>query len=228
MTSSSESVVLRGDRAGAATPLRTPDLRSGGWTRFGNTGVLGDAVTEQTLDHLADRTRAAATAQGYAVGWAQGKREAEAAGRLATTEREHRERQSEARREAEHTAAVSALHAAAAALGSSTAEVCAALEGGASELAYAVTAEVLALTAATTTPSEVVRRVLALLPQGPLATLRLHPSVAGDLATAALPETVLVRADASLGPADAVVELEDHVLDLRVDQALARVREVLT
>lgn len=227
MTSSSEGLVLRGDRAVTATPLRTPDLRSGGWTRFGNAGVLGDAVTEKTLDDLADRTRAAAEAQGYAVGWAQGKREAEAGERLAAAERETRLRSEEARRVAEHTAAVTGLREAAAALRAATTEVCTHVEEAASELACALTAEILGLTLATVTPADVVRRVLALVPNGPLATVRLSPSVCRDAAVADLPDSITLRADASLGPADAVVELEDHVLDLRVDQALARVREVL-
>ncbi len=228
MTSSSEGLVLRGDRAGTATPLRTPDLRSGGWTRFGNAGVLGDAVTEQTLADLADRTRAAAEAQGYAVGWAQGKREAEAGERLAAVERDARLRSEESRRHAEHTAAVTGLREAAAALRDATTEVCTHVEETASELACALTAEILGLTVAAVTPADVVRRVLALVPNGPLATVRLSPAVCRDAAAADLPDSVTLRADPTLGPADAVVELEDHVLDLRVDQALARVREVLS
>jgi flagellar assembly protein FliH len=227
MTSSSEGLVLRGERAGTATPLRTPDLRSGGWTRFGNAGVLGDAVTERTLDDLADRTRAAAEAQGYAVGWAQGKREAQAAEARATAEREARTRQDEARRHAEHTAALTGLREAAAALRSATDAVVSHVEEAASELACDLTAEILGVAAAAVTPADVVRRVLALVPTGPLATVRLNPSVCRAAASADLPASVTLRADASLGPADAVVELEDHVLDLRVDQALARVREVL-
>ena len=81
MTSSSEELVVRADRAAQVTPLSTPDLSAGAWTRLGRPGVRGDAVTEETLSTLADRTRAAAHAQGYAVGWAQGMREADAAAR---------------------------------------------------------------------------------------------------------------------------------------------------
>ena len=42
------------------TPLATPELRTGVWTRFGGTSVLGDAITEETLSALAESTRNAA------------------------------------------------------------------------------------------------------------------------------------------------------------------------
>jgi flagellar assembly protein FliH len=51
--------------------------------------------------------------------------------------------------------------------------------------------------------------------------------VADAAAAAALPPSVIVVADHSLAPADAVAELDDHLLDLRVDRALDRVREAL-
>ncbi|HEY1134125.1 MAG TPA: hypothetical protein VGE77_06075, partial [Nocardioides sp.] len=55
-----------------------PELRTGNWTRRGGPGVLGDPVTEELMDALATSTRAAAQSQGYAVGWAQGRRDAAA------------------------------------------------------------------------------------------------------------------------------------------------------
>ena len=57
-----------------AAPAEPPDLRTGVWTRLGDDRVLGDAVTEAVLGALAERTRDAAQAQGYAVGWAEGQR----------------------------------------------------------------------------------------------------------------------------------------------------------
>ncbi|HEY9562838.1 MAG TPA: hypothetical protein VIR30_03615, partial [Nocardioides sp.] len=75
MTSSSEARVLRGPVD--VTVLPAPDLRAGEWTRFGSGNARGDAVTENTLAALADSTRDAARAQGYAVGWAEGRRRAE-------------------------------------------------------------------------------------------------------------------------------------------------------
>jgi flagellar assembly protein FliH len=226
MTSSSEELVIRADRAGLATPLATPDLSTGAWTRWGAPGVRGDAVTEDVLATLADRTRAAAQAQGYAVGWAKGVREAEAAAREARVEEETRRTHEEARREAEHAAAVSALRAAARRLEELTASTQEQLAAQATELAFAVTAEVLGTQAAAQPGEDVVRRALAVLPDEAVATVRLHPSVARETATD-LPVGVAVVADPTLGPADALVELSDHVIDLRIDQALARLREVL-
>jgi flagellar assembly protein FliH len=69
--------------------------------------------------------------------------------------------------------------------------------------------------------------VLAVLPEGRVATVRLHPTVARSMAASELPAIVEVAGDPTMAPADALVELADHVLDLRVDRALARVREVL-
>lgn len=226
MTSSSEELVIRAERAGLATPLVTPDLSTGAWTRWGAPGVRGDAVTEDVLATLADRTRAAAQAQGYAVGWAKGVREAEAAGREARAAEQAQHSRDEARRESDHAAAVSALREAAHRLEELTTNTCARLEAQASELALAVTAEVLGTVAAGQAAEDVVRRALAVLPDEAVATVRLAPSVARS-ATTDLPAGVRVVADSDLGPADALVELSDHVIDLRIEQALVRVREVL-
>jgi flagellar assembly protein FliH len=229
MTSSSEDLVIRAERAGAVTPLATPDLTTGGWTRWGTAGVRGDAATEDTLSTLADRTRAAAHAQGYAVGWAKGVREAEEAARSARLEEEARLSAAEARRTSEHAEAVSALHQAAHELHRLAASLGQQLETQATGLAWAVTAEVLGAQAVRQTPEDVVRRVLAVLPDAaPVATVRLHPAVARDAAAGTLPSGVEVLADPGMGPADALVELTEHILDLRVDQALARVREALS
>lgn len=227
MTSSSEDLVIRADHAGQVTPLPTPDLSVGAWTRWGAPGVRGDAATEDTLSTLADRTRAAAHAQGYSVGWATGKREAAAAAEQTRAEEQARLARAEARREAELAACISALHEAAHELRRAASSTCERLEAQAGELALAVTAEVLGSVSLTTAAEDVVRRVLAVLPEAPVATLRLHPTVARSAAVADLPAGVDVVPDPALGPADALVELSDHVMDLRVDQALARLREAL-
>ncbi|MDO9377688.1 MAG: hypothetical protein Q7T56_02480, partial [Nocardioidaceae bacterium] len=52
------------------------ELRTGPWTRLGSPGLAGDPVTESMLTELAARAEAAARAQGYAAGWAEGRREA--------------------------------------------------------------------------------------------------------------------------------------------------------
>jgi flagellar assembly protein FliH len=228
MTSSSEDLVIRADRAGAATPLPTPDLSAGAWTRWGAPGVRGDVVTEDTLSTLADRTRAAAHAQGYAMGWSTGMREAADAARLERVAEQERLAHEDARRAAEHDAAVSALREAARELQELAGSLCDHLEAQATELAWAVTAEVLGARARVHAPDDVVRRVLAVLPDGPVATVRLHPSVARSTAVADLPAGVDVVADPELAAADALVELCDHVMDLRVGEALARGREALS
>ena len=232
MTSSSEPGagprVLRAEQAVAAYAMRTPDLRSGGWTRLGSGAALGDVATEDTLSGLAERTRAAAEAQGYAVGWAKGVRESHAAAELERAQREDRDRRDRERREAEHAAAVTALRQAAASLHEATTELSRRLTDQAAELALAVTAEVLGRAAAEQTPEDVVRRALDVLPEGAAtATLRLSPAVARHALEADLPTSVSVAADPALDSADALVELHDHVLDLRIDRAVDRVREAL-
>ncbi|MCW2848616.1 MAG: hypothetical protein JWR90_2590 [Marmoricola sp.] len=232
MTSSSEagtrSRVLRADQAGAAYTVQTPDLRAGTWTRLGSNAGLGDLATEDTLSALAERTRATAEAQGFAIGWAKGVREAQAAEQLSSTERAARDGRERARREAEHAAAVAALQEAAAGMHEATSELSRRLGEQAAGLAVAVTAEVLGRRAEEQTPADVVRRALDVLPEDAApVTLRLSPTVAQHALAAGLPASVNVVADPSLSPADAVVELADHVLDLRVDRALARVREAL-
>ena len=71
-----ESAVLRRHEVGELAPLPTPELRTGTWTRHGDGALLGDEVAESLLGRVAEETRAAAQAQGYAVGWAQGRRAA--------------------------------------------------------------------------------------------------------------------------------------------------------
>ncbi|RLV48778.1 hypothetical protein D9V37_13735 [Nocardioides mangrovicus] len=228
MTSSSERV-LRGGGASAATatPLPTPDLRSGVWTRLGHDHTRGDAVLEHTLDALADRARQAAHSEGYAVGWAQGMREAAAASERVVAQARAEAADVAARRRQELAAARQALIAAAEDLAAAAAVLSRRLETDVSELAYAVTAAALGEAAAAQSVADVVDRVRAELPSGAAAVVRLHPSHA-DEAAVDLPASVTVVADAALGPADALVELDESVVDLRVDRALARVRQVLS
>lgn len=227
MSSSSESRVVRGASADTATGLATPELRTGAWTRLGGTKVLGDAITEQTLSSLAEQARAAASSQGYAVGWAQGRREAGAAARLAAEETEQRMLTDEARREAEHRTSVAALERATAELRQALHQVCDHVAEQAAGLALEVTRELVGheLTVSGTAGEYVVRRALATIPDRAVARLRLHPAVAA--AVTDVPESVSVVADDSLGAGDALVEVDEGVLDLRVDTALDRLRGVL-
>jgi flagellar assembly protein FliH len=223
--------VVRGSTATSATGLATPELRTGTWTRLGGAGVLGDAVTEQTLASLAESTRAAASAQGYAVGWAQGRREADETARLAAEQNEQRAAAAEARREAEHRAAVTALQQAAARLEQAVSEMTAQVAEQASDLAFELTRELVGRELALTTDpgAEAVRRVLAALPGRTEVRVRLHPSVAQGVAAEDLADSgVVVVPDPALAPEDALVEADGHVLDLRIEAALERVREVLS
>lgn len=227
MSSSTEARVVRGDSAAAATGLATPELRSGSWTRLGGLNVLGDTVTEQTLTALAESTRTAARSQGYAVGWAQGRREATEAARLAAEETEQRQAADDARRDAEHRTALAALESATAELRRTMAAVCERVEEQATTLAFELTRELVGheISLGTAAGEHVVRRALALLPDGPVARLRLHPEVAATVTEVGTHVTVV--ADPELGPGDALVEAEDHVMDLRISTALDRLREAL-
>lgn len=223
--------VLRGDRAAQVGPLSTPELRSGTWTRFGGGHGLGDPVTEAVLSDLAETTRAAARAQGYSTGWAEGRREAaaEAAAHRAELELLHHE--AEARREAEHRQAVAGLAAAAALFQQQVAAASAEVEEHALELARELTEALVAheLASAADPVADVVRRALAVLPQGLPVTVRLSPAVAGDPALQVLRDQgITVVADPTLERHDALVESTEEAVDLRVSAALARVREVLS
>jgi flagellar assembly protein FliH len=224
MTSSSERVIRR-DTVTATSPLPTPDLRSGVWTRLGGEHARGDVVTERTLATLAESTREAARGEGYAVGWAQGMREAATAADRARAAEAAAARQAEEDRRREHAAAVQALRSAATSLQDMVGTVGRRIEEQATEVAYAVTAAVLGEAAAAQTGVDVLRRVSEALPSERAAVVRVHPSVAGTAHD--LPASVSVVADARLSPADALVELDDSVVDLRVDRALARLREAL-
>lgn len=206
-----------------------PELRVGHWTRLGSTTVLGDEVTESMLDGLAVKVQDAARAQGYAVGWAEGRRAAATEAAREQADRAATHAAAEARREAEHRAAIDALGRAAEQVRGLLDGLASAIEEQASDLAYALTAEVMGARVASATAAEVVVRVLQVLPSVPVGRVRLHPSLVASGAVQDLAERGLeVVADGALGRADALVEAPDgSVTDLRIDEAMARVREVL-
>ncbi|MDT0200801.1 FliH/SctL family protein [Nocardioides sp. AE5] len=232
MTSSSEArvgaPVLRGESATAVTVLPAPDLRQGTWTRLGTGAAVGDPVTERTLDALAATTRDAARAQGYAVGWAEGRRRAEEQARTEAAEVARQHAADRARQASEHEAAVAALHAAAAQLHEQAALVTARIEEQGTELAWALTRELVGAELRIAPASDVVRRVLAVLPDEPMVRVRLHPGEAAALPARDLADRgVAVDADATLAPGDAVVECADRVIDLRISAAMERVAAAL-
>jgi len=211
-------------------PADIPDLRTGDWTRLGGSRVLGDDATENALGALAERARRAARAQGYAVGWAEGRREAGARAEEAAAAAAELARRAEEQREAEHRAVIEALTLAADELRAAIAEVCARVGDQATELALAVTEELVGreLCAAADPGVDVVRRVLAVVPEGSSPQVRLHPSIGSSPALADLADRGLVVVpDPEIEPHDAVVETDDLVIDLRIPAALDRLRAVL-
>lgn len=226
MSSSSEVV-----RAVAPADLRVPerpDLRTGVWTRLGDDRVLGDDVTEATLDRLAERTRTAARAQGYAVGWAEGRREALEAAAHAEVVAEDERLRAEQRRDQEHKRALESLTHAADELQRAVDDACARVADQASAFAFEVVSALLDRELALDPVFDVVRRVLAVLPAGSVAQVRVNPAIAASPGLAALTEHgVGIVPDADLFPGDALVETDTSVIDLRVSAALERLREVL-
>lgn len=169
-------------------------------------------------------TRDAARAQGYAVGWAEGRRAAEAAVQSEAEELRRVVAADEERRDAEHAAAVAALREAAEVARVALVEACRRVDEQAAVLALELTRTLLG--DVVPDPAAVVGRVVGLLPEHAVATVRLHPdvaAVAGDLRDLG----IVVVADPTLGRADALAHAEDHVVDLRVDRAVARLAEVL-
>jgi flagellar assembly protein FliH len=227
MTSSTDAV--RRDRGPAAdgagvAGLRMPELRPGTWARLERADTGGDEVTDLLLDRLTGTARASARAQGYAVGWAEGRRDAEAEAREETRAQERAAALREERRAAEHAAAVAALRLAAEELREQVEETCLRVDAQASALALELVQALVGTV--TPDPAHVLARVTGLLPEGPVCSVHLHPEVAA--AADGLRDLGLsVVADPALGRADAVVHGEDHLVDLRVDEALARLREVL-
>ena len=231
MNSSSEApsgaTVLRDADATLLTELATPELRVGTWTRFGGTAVLGDAVTEQTLSVLAETTRSAARSQGYAVGWSEGR---QAAARAATTAaalvaEEHRT--AELQRDTEHRAAVDALMSAAAQVRETLAGLAARVDEQAATLAFDLATELVGHEVRTGSAADVVRRVLAAAPPETAATVRLHPDAISPATQDLTDRGLVVVADPSLQPGDAVIETDETAVDLRLTTALERIREAL-
>ncbi len=182
------------------------------------------------LTALADRAREAARAQGYAVGWAEGRREALQRAEEDAAAVAEMARRAEERRETEHRAVVEALALAAEELRAAVAEVCARVGEQAADLAIAVTEELVGreLLAVGDHGADVVRRVLSVVPDGATPQVRVHPSVGSSPAVADLTGRGLhVVPDPEMDPHDAVVETDHTVIDLRIPAALDRLREAL-
>lgn len=232
MTSTSaDRVVLRGLPERDVDDLTSGgDLRTGTWTRLGGDGVLGDAVTESTLTALADRARAAAQAQGYAAGWAEGRRRAMDAARDVETELVARAAEERAAAVAEQRRLVEVLDVAADRCAEAYTSRYDALAEQALDLALRIAEEVLQreLTVAAQPGLDALRRALAPVDQRAAVTVRLHPVDRATLDPTALDgRSVTLVDDPTLSPGDAVAETDHGLVDATVAGALARVREVL-
>jgi flagellar assembly protein FliH len=224
-----DATVLRGTVS--ASVMDTPELRSGVWTRFGPASVLGDEVTEGALTTMVEDARTAARSQGYAVGWAQGRREAATEAALAARSRDLEQSDQRRRFAARQELALQALERAAQGLAQATEEAQAQVRAQAVELARELTETMVGhdLRSTPDTAADVASRVLAAGPADRPFVVRLHPEVAeSDVAARLATSGVRVVAEPGLDLADAVVEVDEQVLDLRMRSGLDRVREVLS
>lgn len=195
-------------------------------------GLL-DPMQRAALDALSTTARAAAQAEGYARGWAEGRRSADAAAALEAEAVAAAIAATESAAAASLASALSALSLAAASLEARAvvpaSELSAAVVAGAFELAQALLGRELALAA---DPGlDAIRRALVLLPENRPVTARLNPDDASvtrsGLSTAALGRDVLIVADPAVEPGGAIVECDSSRVDAQLGPALERVREVL-
>lgn len=186
------------------------------------------ALAQTLLGSLASEAHDQGYRDGYAAGRTEGHAAALAAAQAEAEVARSVRRTAEARESAQHMAAVAALESAAAQVRGLLEELAARVEDQATTLACALVETIMAREVASATSADVVRRVLQVLPPTATATVRLHPSivptgVAQDLLTLGL----VVVGDESLDPADALVESDGSMVDLRIAAAMERVREVL-
>ena len=232
MTSTSPDEVVLRDLPDdtLATAGLGQDLRSGHWTRLGHAGVLGDTVVEATLQALAERTRGAAQAQGYATGWTQGFRVAQEQS-VAGAEAEQLLRAEEhAKWQAEQDLALSALLHAVERLEGAYLEATTGVTARALDLAVQIAEAILAREVGLSEDpgADAVRRALALVPVGAAVVVRLHPEDRDRLKADAFDgRTVRLVDDPTLARGDAIAEADDTVVDATLAAALERVRQVL-
>jgi flagellar assembly protein FliH len=225
--SSSPDVLVEAGSARVSS-VRPRELRTGSWTRLGGSTVLGDPVTEHTLVGLVEEAQAAARAQGYSRGWAEGRRAAE---QQATEQRAvalAQQQRAEELRQAEHHAAVATLAAAAARLDQAVAVACGQVEEQAVELAARLAEAIVGhdVAVAANPGLDAVRRGLALAQGDALVKVRVRPQDHGPELSALTGAAALVP-DPTLAAGDAVLETVEGVVDARVSTAVARVQELL-
>ena len=226
-----DQVVRRDLPTGSVHDTRAArELREGRWTRFGNGAVLGDVAAEETLTGLAERSRDAARAQGFAAGWAEGLRASAARSTQDQDEVARRVDERTAQLETAQRSALSALSSAIRGCAETSAALQASLASSAVELALELAEAILGREVETATDpgADALRRAIAVAPTDVPLVVRLNPVdlMALDPATVGERAITLVS-DGSLSRGEATVEAETGVVDAGIASALARVREVL-
>jgi flagellar assembly protein FliH len=234
MTSSPERV-LRGASAAAAPTAALDGVltqrRAG--VELGADLRLLDPDLGRAVDELAVTVRQAAVAEGYAVGWAQGRRAAAARAEQDAAEAAREHQEAARRAEIALAGALRALAAAADDLERRVAPVLAdvtdAVLDAAVTLAEALLGRELSLT--TTPAGDAVRRALAMAPADRPVTVHLHPDdldpVAAALQRDPVPREVHLVADPDVEQHGAVVSCDATIIDAQLRPALDRVRQVL-
>jgi len=230
MTSSSPEAPARADGR-SATVLRGEGAASVPSAPIG--GDLRGARRASSLDTPAARAALAeaveaARSEGYAVGYAQGRRRAAAeAETLARAEQAARQEQAEAL-----DRALRGLTAAATAFATRTAPAWEEISSTVAGSAYALVETVLGreLDLARNPGLDAVVRVLAATPGDDPVTARLNPADHAGLSALPVPDlgrTVRMVADPAVEPGGCLAECGATRVDARLSTALTRVREVL-
>jgi flagellar assembly protein FliH len=192
--------------------------------------VLGDRVTENVLGGLGEQVLRAARAQGYAAGWAEGRRRA---AEQVEDDRVERLRLAEQDRLDTQVARDKALVALARAtddfheqLATSDDELTTHAVTLALEIAEAVVGRELAISA--DPGADAVRRALRKVSPTATVTVHLHPDDRAALDLTVLGDRrVSLVDDPGLARGDAVLKTDTGIVDATIGAALARVREVL-
>ncbi|MFE4949257.1 FliH/SctL family protein [Leifsonia sp. NPDC056665] len=196
----------------AFAPVRYPEVGSSG------TVVAADAGGASS-----------ARARGFAAGYSEGLRRAEAEHEAAERARLQHWQAAEAESAAATRRALAALAAAAEGVRALAVPVVATADDALVEAALALAEAVLQREVADghVDAADTLRRVIAATPAGELVSVRMHPDDARAVAqeTGAFPEIV---PDPSIAPSDAIAVLRDGWLDARIEAGLARARTVLT
>jgi flagellar assembly protein FliH len=213
-----------------------PDARVAGGLRAAEPPLVTTARFDMDFrgallpDGLIAEARAAAQAQGYAAGWAEGKRQARNTAHAVAA----RTQAAAAGRTAQVEQALTAVATAARRLEQRAAQPTAEVEELILRAALALTETLVGheLAASRTPGEDAIRRALALAPLGRPVLVRLNPAehmlVAASGAHREIDgRTVTLLADPALRPGDAVAICDSTTIDARVHAALDRVRAAL-